>query len=49
MDTIAGPATVRRLTGVDFSAEAIAAARALAARMGVPATFVQSDPTQARR
>jgi SAM-dependent methyltransferase len=31
------------VTGVDFSEEAIAAARALAARMGVPATFIHSD------
>ena len=31
------------VTGADFSSEAIAAARALAARMGVPATFVHSD------
>src|SRR5262249_29214333 len=31
------------VTGVDFSTEAIAAARALATRMGVPATFVHSD------
>src|SRR5262247_4838102 len=31
------------VTGVDFSAEAIRAARALAARMGVAATFIESD------
>src|SRR5260370_16252421 len=31
------------VTGVDFSEEAITAARALSTRMGVPATFVQSD------
>ena len=31
------------VTGADFSEDAVAAARALAARMGVPATFVQSD------
>src|SRR4029453_9180486 len=31
------------VTGVDFSEEAIAAARTLATRMGVPATFLHSD------
>jgi SAM-dependent methyltransferase len=43
MDTIRWAYHGAAVTGVDFSAEAIAAARALAARMGVPATFVQSD------
>jgi len=43
MDTIRWARHGATVTGVDFSAEAIAAARALAARMGVPATFVQSD------
>lgn len=32
-----------QVTGVDFSADAIAAARALASRTGIDATFVESD------
>ena len=43
MDTIRWARQGAAVTGVDFSGEAIAAARALAARMAVPATFVQSD------
>lgn len=43
MDTIRWARHGATVTGVDFSEEAIAAARALAARMGVPATFAQSD------
>jgi SAM-dependent methyltransferase len=43
MDTIRWARHGATVTGVDFSAEAIAAAGALAARMGVPATFVHSD------
>jgi SAM-dependent methyltransferase len=43
MDTIRWAGHGAMVTGVDFSPEAIAAARALAARMGVPATFVHSD------
>jgi SAM-dependent methyltransferase len=43
MDTIRWAQHGARVTGVDFSSEAIAAARALAARMAVPATFVESD------
>jgi SAM-dependent methyltransferase len=43
MDTIRWAKHGATVTGVDFSEEAIAAARALAARMGVPATFVHSD------
>jgi len=43
MDTIRWARHGATVTGVDFSEEAIAAARALAARMGVPATFVRSD------
>jgi SAM-dependent methyltransferase len=43
MDTIRWANHGAVVTGVDFSEEAIAAARALAARMGVPATFVHSD------
>jgi SAM-dependent methyltransferase len=43
MDSIRWARHGAMVTGVDFSAEAIRAARALAARMGVPATFVESD------
>src|SRR5262247_2913851 len=43
MDTIRWARHGAAVTGVDFSTEAIAAARALAARMGVPATFVHSN------
>ena len=43
MDTIRWAGYGATVTGVDFSEEAVTAARALAARMGVPATFVQSD------
>src|SRR5262245_35763484 len=43
MDTIRWARYGATVTGADFSAEAIAAARALATRMGVPATFVHSD------
>jgi SAM-dependent methyltransferase len=43
MDTIKWARHGAIVTGVDFSTEAIAAARGLAARMGVPATFVESD------
>lgn len=43
MDTIRWASHGATVTGADFSAAAIAAARALAARMGVPATFVESD------
>lgn len=43
MDTIRWACHGATVTGVDFAEEAIAAARALASRMGVPATFVQSD------
>jgi SAM-dependent methyltransferase len=43
MDTIRWAKHGATVTGVDFSAEAITAARALAARMAVPATFVHSD------
>lgn len=42
-DTIRWARHGATVTGVDFSAEAIAAARALAARMAVPARFIQSD------
>jgi SAM-dependent methyltransferase len=43
MDTIRWALEGARVTGADFSAEAIQAAHALAERVGVPATFVQSD------
>ena len=43
MDTIRWAKHGATVTGVDFSEEAIAAARALATRMGVPATFIHSD------
>jgi 2-polyprenyl-3-methyl-5-hydroxy-6-metoxy-1,4-benzoquinol methylase len=43
MDTIRWARHGATVTGVDFSETAIASARALAARMGVPATFVHSD------
>jgi SAM-dependent methyltransferase len=43
MDTIRWARHGAIVTGVDFAEEAVRAARALAARMGVPATFVQSD------
>ena len=33
------------VTGLDFSSEAIAAARELSVRMGIPATFVEGDVT----
>jgi SAM-dependent methyltransferase len=43
MDTIRWARHGAAVTGVDFSEEAVASARALAERMGVPATFVHSD------
>lgn len=43
MDTIRWARHGATVTGIDFSEEAITAARALAAQMAVPATFVQSD------
>jgi SAM-dependent methyltransferase len=43
MDTIRWARHGAAVTGVDFSPEAIAAARALAGRMGVAATFVESS------
>jgi SAM-dependent methyltransferase len=43
MDTIRWARQGAAVTGVDFSSRAIAAARALAARMGVDARFVESD------
>ncbi|HLJ61356.1 MAG TPA: class I SAM-dependent methyltransferase [bacterium] len=43
LDTIAWARRGAVATGVDFSGAAIAAARTLAAEVGVPATFVESD------
>lgn len=43
LDTIAWARRGAVVTGVDFSGEAIAAARALAADLGVAAAFVESD------
>lgn len=43
MDTIRWARRGATVTGVDFAETAVAAARALAARMGVPAVFVHSD------
>lgn len=43
LDTLSWARRGATVTGVDFSGEAIGAARALAAEVGVPATFIQSD------
>lgn len=43
LDTLAWARRGARVTGVDFSPEAIAAARSLATRAGLEATFVESD------
>jgi len=43
MDTLSWARLGARVTGVDFSTEAIAAARNLAAQVGIDATFVESD------
>jgi len=43
LDTLAWARRGAVATGVDFSGEAITAARALSAEIGVPATFIQSD------
>jgi SAM-dependent methyltransferase len=43
LDTIAWARRGAIVTGVDFSGQAIAAATALSAEVGVPATFVESD------
>ncbi|HET6366009.1 MAG TPA: class I SAM-dependent methyltransferase, partial [Pseudomonadales bacterium] len=43
MDTIRWARRGARATGIDFSSAAIEAARRLAAEMGVPATFLESD------
>ncbi len=46
-DTLAWARRGARVTGLDFSAEAIAAARALATDMGLAATFVEADVYEA--
>src|SRR5579864_4514537 len=43
LDTLSWARRGATVTGVDFSEEAIRAARALAADVGVPAAFIQSD------
>src|SRR5437879_4193700 len=43
LDTLAWARRGARVTGVDFSEEAIRAARALAGEMGIPAAFVHSN------
>ncbi len=43
LDTLSWARLGATVTGLDFSEEAIAAARALSAEVGVPGTFVQSD------
>jgi SAM-dependent methyltransferase len=43
MDTLRLAVAGARVTGVDFSAEGIAEARKLAERLGIDATFVESD------
>jgi SAM-dependent methyltransferase len=43
LDTLSWARLGANVTGIDFSGEAIAAARALAAEIGIPATFIQSE------
>src|SRR5947207_4803570 len=43
LDTLSWARLGATVTGVDFSEEAVAAARALAAETGIPATFVRSN------
>ena len=43
LDTLSWARLGATVTGIDFSGEAIAAARALAAEIGIPATFIQSE------
>jgi len=43
LDTLSWARLGATVTGLDFSAAAIEAARTLAAEVGIPATFVQSD------
>ena len=49
MDTLTFARLGAQVVGVDFSAPAIEAARALAAELGIDATFVQSTVEDARR
>lgn len=48
IDTLALAQKGAKVTGLDFSGPAIAAARTLAAEIGIEATFVQSDVYEAR-
>jgi len=43
LDTISWARLGATVTGVDFSPESVAAARTLAAEVGLPATFIESD------
>jgi SAM-dependent methyltransferase len=43
LDTLAWARRGATVTGIDFSEEAISAARALAAELNIPATFIQSE------
>jgi SAM-dependent methyltransferase len=47
LDTLSWARLGATVTGLDFSGEAVAAARALAADLGIPATFVQSNVYEA--
>src|SRR5688500_14181790 len=47
LDTLSWARRGARVTGVDFSRKAIAAARELADRANIPARFVESEVTQA--
>lgn len=49
LDTISLARRGAAVTGLDFSPAAIAAARDLAARAGLPATFVEADVYEARK
>jgi SAM-dependent methyltransferase len=49
IDTLSWARRGARVTGLDFSAPAVEAARALAREMGLGATFVQSDVYEAAR
>jgi SAM-dependent methyltransferase len=46
LDTLSWARLGATVTGMDFSGEAIAAAHSLAAEVGIPATFIQSDLDQ---
>ncbi|HST93833.1 MAG TPA: class I SAM-dependent methyltransferase, partial [Microvirga sp.] len=49
LDTLSLARRGARVTGLDFSSVAIEGARSLAARAGLPATFVQADLYEARQ